>query len=234
MNTATAIIARHLLSVLGLAFVDAHTVRAALCAVILSLDAHVYQVLCRSHRGGIFGYVLGCTIASSAVSVPYFFVLTPNPRKTFRLKGSADPQTMSEKLFWSIRVHSSPRFIGFENQAAKIPCTPSIGRGKFVAQRLKHVILGIVVMVAGWFPIIWFDLLDFIHPAEGKHPDLKQEALRRLCATVLCLYTSMWMINVHYEVPAIISVGTGIAEPKDWPPFFGPILESTTLAKCWG
>jgi len=234
MSTAAAIIARHSLSVLGLAFVDSHTLRIALCAVILALDAHTYQVLCNSQHELAHGYILGCAIFSGTIFTPYFLALTPSPRKTFRWKNSADPQTKYQKLRWSIRVHSSTRLIGLENQAPKIPDAPSLSRGKFVAQRLRHVILGALVVIAAWFPIIWFDLLDFIHPANGRLPDLTQEALRRLWTTILCLYTAIFLINTPYEISSIFSVVTRLTEPKDWPPFFGPIFAGTTLAKCWG
>src|ERR1700733_15137656 len=192
MITAAAIIARHSLSVLGLAFVDSHTLRIALCAVILALDAHAYQVLCSSHRENMHGFTLGCAMFSSAMITPYLLALTPNPRKTFRWKNSPDPQTKYQKLGWSIWVHSSPRLIGLENQASKIPDAPSLPRLKFVVRQLRHIILGAMVGVAAWFPVFWFNLLDFIHPADGRLPDLTQEAIRRLWTTILCLYTTFY------------------------------------------
>lgn len=236
MNTVAAlaaIIARHSLSILGLAFVDVHALRIALFAIILGLDIHLYQALCSWHHEDILGYVLGCAICALTIFTLYFLVLTPNPRKTFRLRNAAGPQTASQKLLWSIRVHSSTRLIGFENQAAKIPRAPSISRRSFVVQRLRHVILGSIVAGVAGLPVVWFDLVDFIHPAEGRLPNLKQEIFRRLCAAVLCLYIALWSINTPYELVSILCVGTGLTESNEWPPLFGPILEGTTLAKCW-
>ena len=234
METVAALIARHLLSILGLAFVDARAVRIALCAVVIALDVHLYQVLCRSHREDVLGYVVGSWLFAGIIFTTYFLALTPNPRKTFRLRDSVDPQTMSQKLIWSIKVHSSPRLIGFEGQAAKIPRAPAIGRREFVTQQLKNVILETLVTGGLWLPVVWFNLIDFIHPAERRLPSLKQEAIRRLWATALGLYSARWSLNTVYEILSILSVGIGLTQPKEWPPFFGSIFEGTTLAKCWG
>ena len=234
MRTAVAIIARQLLSTLGLAFVDTRAPRITLCAVIIGLDIHLYQVLCRSNLWDALAYILAATLAALTISTSYFLALTPNPRKTFRLRGSADPKTMSEKLFWSIRVHFSPRLIGFENQATKIPRAPPIRRQEFIAQQLRHVVLETMIAGAAWSIVAWFDLFDFIHPVEGRLPNLTQEVTRCLCATALSFYTALWFLNTSYQMFSILSVGTGSTGPDEWPPFFGPIVECTTLAKSWG
>jgi len=160
-----------------------------------------------------------------------YILLRPHQRELRKIgqKKSTSEMTFTERLAWALSLLATPRGIGWAHEpTAHLPPRPTASRGKFIASQLLWIIfytilLDIALTHGLQNPCYWTEGPSFT--AFGWWWQMTA------CVHIVTLYCSM---SGMYAILSIISVATGLHEPRDWPHLFGPLRDAYTVRKCWG
>jgi len=165
-----------------------------------------------------------------ATASDYIFLRNHRPplRKIGQKKATSE-MTFTERIVWSASLLATPRGIGWAHEpTAQIPPRPTVSRGKFIASQFLWII----------FYCILFDFALL---------QLQRNPCFRTGGPSLTAFGWWWRTTAWFHVvtayctmsglcaiQSIISVATGLSEPRDWPHLFGSLRNAYTLRKCWG
>ncbi|KAJ5190086.1 hypothetical protein N7491_007871 [Penicillium cf. griseofulvum] len=143
------------------------------------------------------------------------------------------------KLIWAFVIWFNLRGIRWNYQVQNIPTDPMAQRGRwsFILHRL--LTFARLLLMADLFTQLAahnFYATDAHGGAVNsrmlttRHPNFTCQLYRTAIVGVIP-YTFM---NLQYVAGAIVWVLLGISQPEDWPPFFGSIVNVTTVRAFWG
>jgi hypothetical protein len=140
-----------------------------------------------------------------------------------------DCETLWEKFKWGFRLVVSFRLIGWNVQVKGVPRHPNqdLSRRDFV---LKYLILSGLC----WTYKLAFQYLIGVAiagranaPGPSANPffDILEGWSGALWAAV--------GLNQYYRLAAAISIGIGLCDPWEWPPFFGSLRDGWSVRQIW-
>ena len=137
--------------------------------------------------------------------------------------------TFTERLMWAISLLATPRGIGWAHEpTAHLPPRPMASRKKFIASQFFWIL---------FYSILWN--ITIIHTQENPCFRTGGPSFAAFgwwwrttgWVYVVSLYCTMSGV---YVIGSILSVATGLYEPRDWPHLFGSPFDAYTVRKCWG
>lgn len=167
------------------------------------------------------------------VFVAFDFIVLTDVQNELRQSGQSEPISTASfwaRLHWALRLLFSARGVGWSHEPkGALPPPPRITRGRFIASQVLWLAFYVL-------------LIDATHcfgahtSVFAKHsiPTTSQPWCWRFWALALFTMRSVACINTPYILLSIMSVGTGITEPKGWPPLFGKPGDAYTVRKFWG
>lgn len=152
----------------------------------------------------------------------------PELRKIGQRKATPE-MTVIEHLRWAASLLATYRGIGWAHEpTAHLPPRPTASRWKFIASQLL------------WM-IYYFILFDVARIHSHQNPCFGIQG-PSFTAFGWGWQTTVWVyiVSVYctmsglYAAASIVSVATGIDQPRDWPHLFGTLRNAYTVRKCWG
>ena len=144
-------------------------------------------------------------------------------------KKATSEMTFTERLMWAISLLATPRGIGWVHEpTAHLPPRPMASRKKFIASQFFWIL---------FYSILWN--ITIIHTQENPCFRTGGPSFAAFgwwwrttgWVYVVSLYCTMSGV---YVIGSILSVATGLYEPRDWPHLFGSPFDAYTVRKCWG
>lgn len=140
-----------------------------------------------------------------------------------------DCDTLWEKFKWGCRLVTSFRLIGWNVQVKGVPQhdNKDLSRRKFV---LKYL------MLSGRSWVYKLAIQYLIGVAIAGRAITASPISHRLCDILEGWSGALWAavgLNQYYQLAAAISVGIGLCDPCDWPPFFGSLRDGWSVRQIW-
>ena len=192
---------------------------------------YIYSVFfCESDRP-VSDYTLNTLFMPLIPTASDYILLRPHQRELRKIgqKKTTSEMTFTERLAWASSLLATPRGIGWAHEpTAHLPPRPIASRGKFIASQLLwilfYTILYDIALTHLQSPCYWTGGPSFT--AFGWW-----QWQMRVWVQIVTIYCSM---SGMYATLSIISVATGLHEPRDWPHHFGSLWDAYTVRKCWG
>jgi hypothetical protein len=152
----------------------------------------------------------------------------PELRKIAQKKSTSE-MTFTERFVWAASLLASPRGIGWAHEpTTQLPPRPTTSRGIFIASQFL------------WF--LFYSILSNISLIHIQENPCFRTRGPSLAAYGWWWRTTVWVYVISlycimskaYAIGSIVSVATGLYEPRDWPHLFGSPLDAYTVRRCWG
>jgi hypothetical protein len=144
-------------------------------------------------------------------------------------KTSISTASLSDRFWWALRLFSSPRGIGWAHEpTAHILPHPTTSRVRFLWDQLLRTAKYIII-----FDVI--RVLSYSNPYFQKGgPSLTDAGLLWRITVLAHAITSYANLERVYAICSIVSVGSGVTLPGDWPPLVGYLGDAYTVRRSWG
>ncbi|KAI5988125.1 hypothetical protein EDC04DRAFT_2507158, partial [Pisolithus marmoratus] len=160
------------------------------------------------------------------------FLLLTRPLEEYRHETDKVPAYQlpySQRFFWLMSI--SLRGIGWSFEANhSIPAIEPhhLTRKAFVISRLHRIFVYFLLVEAG---LLYFRCNPVF---SSEAPLLSQGYFLGWINVTLLLWGTYAGLNRVYSVVVVIAVGTGLHEPRLWPPPFGKWKDAYTIRRFWG
>ncbi|KAI5980353.1 hypothetical protein EDC04DRAFT_3152737 [Pisolithus marmoratus] len=224
---------------MGVLLVISHCLTLAITA--LNLKSTSYRVLGCSLVIALFAadmsiaahpdYTVGCFLGGLTLNAIRLLLLT-RPLEEYRHETDKVPAYQlpySQRFFWLMSI--SLRGIGWSFEANhSIPAIEPhhLTRKAFVISRLHRIFVYFLLVEAG---LLYFRCNPVF---SSEAPLLSQGYFLGWINVTLLLWGTYAGLNRVYSVVAVIAVGTGLHEPRLWPPPFGKWKDAYTIRRFWG
>ena len=190
----------------------------------------IYVVFfCASSNPALDYYTTTFTALNFFISLDYILLRKYQPELQPSGQIPLSEMLLKDRLWWATSLVGNPRGIGWIHEpTTHLPPRPSSIRWKFILSQLMWMI----------FYTLQFDLTNLFvreNPCFATAgPSLTAFGwLWRSTAWLFVLLLYSWLSLLHSGY-SIVSVATGISEPRDWPHLFGSPLDAYTVRNCWG
>jgi hypothetical protein len=174
---------------------------------------------------------VGCTLFSQIFTSLDLTVLTDvqNELRLVGQKTSISTASLSDRLWWALRLFSSPRGIGWAHEpTTHILPHPTTSRVRFLWDQLLRTVKYTII-----FDVI--RVLSYSNPYFQKGgPSLTDAGLLWRATVLAHVITTYAGLARLYTIYSIVSVGLGLTVPGDWPPLFGYLRDAYTVRRSWG
>ncbi|KAJ3521494.1 hypothetical protein NMY22_g12293 [Coprinellus aureogranulatus] len=214
------------LSVAGLT-VTVPFFRKAIFAILASLT--VSLIFYQKYDGQPTDWFVGCFAMINLLRMSDFLLLTADVHKDLRRQGETlniSREAFGIRLKWALSLYASLRGVGWSHEPiSHLPPAPK------AVTKVGFITRQVLLLGQAYLYIASGVLLSLINASfyRDDSPFNSQPWWLRLTTFGSCLQF-YGTLNALYALCGIIGVGLGLSAPKDWPPFFGPIVRAYTCS----
>ncbi|KAF8993323.1 membrane bound O-acyl transferase family-domain-containing protein [Cyathus striatus] len=176
------------------------------------------------YQAGIISVVLGASLD--------YFVLS-DPQQSSRRKGDDKPaseRSFWERVKWAATLLTNPRGANWNCAVPGLRYPSYSTRRQFVMTRLGQaaayfLFADVVAFVSRRIPALQYPPSESL----GAHGFLWQ-----LVNVMLFWMTLVGYMGMPHTLGSAITVAAGILDPEEWPVYFGPWLQTTSIRTFWG
>jgi len=156
--------------------------------------------------------------------------------------------TNANAFLTALRLCFSTRSIRSKFQIGNVPAFPPYFRNRASPGRISFLFRTAVIFA--WQYLV-LDLIDTVMASQTPEETLaaygnnqeylnpftatREQNLTRLMTSVAgSFFIGRIIMDFIYRAMALVAVGSGVSEPRDWPPFFGRTKDSYTIRYFWG
>lgn len=176
------------------------------------------------------------SIRSSFISYLFVssdYILLTDVQHELCLSGQREPisnASFGARLRWALRLFFGPRGVGWAHEPKGVLAYhPHLTRGRFVFLQLLRSAVYLVFIDVVHFLIVYTSVF-----AQESVPTALQAWHWRVVGVILLALRGFSYLSLMQTMLSIVCVGTGISEPKGWPPLFGKWGDAYTVRKFWG
>ena len=162
-------------------------------------------------------------------------ILTIDIQRELFIKDQKSPAyrlPLVERLKWALKLFSSPRCIGWNNEpphAFPPPPPPSMTRKAYLNQEIRALVRDLIIFDAY---IMYAKRIP--SAAAGGRSIAEQEIYWRAITVLVMGVGASAMICLPHRVYCILCVSFGVCKPHECVPLFGDFRDAYTLRRFWG
>ncbi|KAF8971274.1 membrane bound O-acyl transferase family-domain-containing protein [Flammula alnicola] len=201
-------------------------------SLIFSLN--YYQVFHSTISFGniVADYGLGCRLVAGVLFASQYTLLADGNRelRVIGAKSNISLAPFRSRVWWAASLLYNPRGIGWAHQPTPhLPPPPKHKtRSAFIVSQVFWIAVYVILYDANM-------TLMRANPYFMKDGIItsRYDCLWRL-GGVCYLVMLYFVLSIEPMILSVIWVGTGISEPRDWPPLVGSVADAYTLRRFWG
>jgi len=163
---------------------------------------------------------------------------------TRNASSNGDSSSKLERFWAAVMLINSARYVGTRYEVKNVPSFSKKDKD-YVPSRGRFLLRSMIGLILAY---LFLDLVDILpHPdIDVQCPKAKEAIFSRISEVdveefvmrslgVLAIWIATYcIISAEYHFAALIAVGSGLSEPRSWPPMFGSFADAWSIRQFWG
>ncbi|KAH8730509.1 membrane bound O-acyl transferase family-domain-containing protein [Phaeosphaeriaceae sp. PMI808] len=156
----------------------------------------------------------------------------PEPNSNSNTEKNTVPHEFLARTWWGIRLATGARYVGWSNQVKNVPveCDADYSRLKSLRALFFYLFVDIIYAYTASSPHGSWSDITHIKTATSYADRSYLTRWWFAWVHVILTYVTLAQVNAIYSV---VSVATGLANPRDCPNSFGNLRELVTVRNAW-